>query len=166
MKTSNEKSYIFKVVLFLFLSFILIYIDQVTKKIAFFKLYNKEPYVIINNILEFVYTENRGAAFGILQNMKILFVPLTIVVLVGIMYLLHKMVLNKHYTAYFITLLLIFSGAIGNFIDRIKNSYVIDFIYFKPIDFPVFNLADTYITIGCILLIISILTIYRKDNLF
>ena len=63
---------------------------------------------------------------------------------------------------YFIVLILIFSGAIGNFIDRLKNKYVIDFIYFKPIDFPVFNCADIYITIACFLMIIYL--IFENKN--
>ena len=53
---------------------------------------------------------------------------------------------------YIITLLI--AGAIGNLIDRIVNGYVVDFLYFKLIDFPVFNVADCYVTIACALLII------------
>lgn len=166
LKNETLKQYIVKVLLFLLSSFILIYIDQVTKQMAFLRLYNKGPFVVIEGIFELVYTENRGAAFGILQNMRILFIPLTIIVLLGIIYLVHKMELNAHFAIFFLILILIFSGAIGNFIDRLKNSYVVDFLYFKPIDFPVFNVADSYITIGCILLIVSIFTIYQRDNLF
>lgn len=166
MNKAINKNYIVKIALFLILSFVLIFVDQMTKKMAFYRLYNKEPYVVINNIFEFVYTENRGAAFGIMQNMRMLFIPLTIIVLLVIIYLVHKLNFNKHFVLYFIVLTLIFSGAIGNLIDRVKNKYVIDFIYFKPIDFPVFNVADSYITIGCVLLIIGMLTIYKKDDLF
>ncbi len=71
--------------------------------------------------------------------------------------------LKKENLYQFWFIVLIFSGAIGNFIDRIKNKYVIDFIYFKPIDFPVFNFADILITIGCMLMIIT-LFVTSKEN--
>ncbi len=144
---------IIKYLVFLTVSTILILIDQITKRLALKHLYNNKPYVIIDNILELTYVENRGAAFGILQNRQTMFYILTIIVLLVICYLVHKISDIKDNILYFIVLILIFSGAIGNFIDRLKNKYVIDFIYFKPIDFPVFNFADIYITIACIFMI-------------
>lgn len=144
---------IIKYLVFIVASAILIAIDQITKSLALKYLHNNKPYVIINNVLELTYVENRGAAFGILQNKQVLFYILTIIVLIVISTLLYKIDDIKSNLLYFIFLILIFSGAIGNFIDRVKNKYVIDFIYFKPIDFPVFNFADIYITIACILMI-------------
>ena len=108
--------------------------------------------------------ENRGAAFGILQNKQKMFYILTIIVLIVICYLLYKMTDIKKNLLYFIVLILIFSGAIGNFIDRLKNKYVIDFIYFKPIDFPVFNCADIYITIACFLMIIYLILENKNEK--
>ena len=72
---------------------------------------------------------------------------------------------NKHYAPLYLSLILIFSGAVGNFIDRVKNKYVVDFIYFKLIDFPVFNFADICITIGCAVLILSLIFIYRGEDI-
>ena len=152
-----------KFLVFAIASFILILIDRFTKFLAVSKLYNKPPYIVIDNVLELVYTENQGAAFGILQGWQILFYILTIIVLIFIIILMYKLDFTFHNIPYFIFLTLIFSGAIGNFIDRVKNKYVVDFIYFKPINFPVFNFADIYITIGCIIMIVSVLTLYRKD---
>ena len=159
------KRTVLKYILFVLISGFLIFIDQLTKKLAYNHLYNKKPIVLVDNVLELVYVENRGAAFGILQNKHILFYVLTIVVLIILLINLFKLKLSTKYIPYFAFLILIFSGAIGNFIDRVKNKYVIDFIYFKPIDFPVFNFADICITIGCIILILSIIFIYKGEDI-
>ena len=154
-----------KFIIFFVISFVLIFIDQFTKKIAYKTLYNNNPKVLIDDILELVYVENRGAAFGILQDKQGFFYILTAFVLIIILIYLFKLDLSTHNILYFIFLILLFSGATGNFIDRVKNKYVIDFIYFKPIDFPVFNFADICITIGCIVMIFSLLFIYKGDNI-
>lgn len=159
------KRTVLKYILFFLISGMLIFIDQLTKKLAYKYLYNKEPVVLIDNVLELVYVENRGAAFGILQNMHVLFYVLTVVVLIVLLINLYKLDLTSKYIFYFAFLVLIFSGAIGNFIDRVKNKYVVDFIYFKPIDFPVFNFADICITVGCIVLIFSFIFIYKGEDL-
>lgn len=144
--------------IFTLINVILVGIDQITKRLATKFLMNKNPVVLIDKVLEFTYTENRGAAFGILQNKQILFYILTVIVLILLMYMLHKMSFTKGNMVFFIILSLIFSGAVGNFIDRVKNQYVVDFIYFKIINFPVFNFADICITCGCILMILLLFT--------
>ena len=149
------KNSFLKYILFIILSIILIFIDQFTKRIATKELLNKKPYVVIDKILEFVYTENRGAAFGILQGRQILFFILTIIIIAILIVMLVKLDFTKNNYLSFLFLLFIFSGAIGNFIDRVKNKYVVDFIYFVPIDFPVFNFADILITCGIIIFIID-----------
>lgn len=154
-----------KYIIFFLFTILLVFIDQLTKYFAKINLKGKSPFVIIDNILEFVYVENTGAAFGVFKGRMVLFYILTIVVLCAILYFLYKLDFNKFNLLYFIILLLIFSGAIGNFIDRVKNQFVVDFIYFKPIDFPVFNFADICITCGCIIMILSMFTIYKNDLL-
>lgn len=149
--------------LFFIISIVLVFIDQLTKRLALKYLLNKNPMVIIKNIIEFVYVENRGAAFGVLQGKQTFFYVITIFILIFMTAFLIKLEFTKHNILMFIILCLIFSGAIGNFIDRVKNKYVVDFIYFKPIDFPVFNMADIYITVGCVLLLIGVLTIYKNE---
>ncbi len=155
---------ILKYFIFVISSIFLIALDQLTKYFATKYLQDNKPFVIIDNVLELTYVENRGAAFGILQNKQLLFYALTIVVLVTICVLLYKIDNFKNNILYFVFLILIFSGAIGNFIDRLKNKYVVDFIYFKPIDFPVFNLADIYITIACIFMIIYLFIFDREKK--
>ena len=154
---------ILKYIIFVVSVSILVFVDQYTKFLASINLKDKAPKVLIDKVLELVYTENSGAAFGILQGKQILFYILTVVVLIVLLILLYKMEFNTHNIPYFIFLILIFSGAVGNFIDRVKNKFVVDFIYFKPIDFPVFNFADICITCGVILALIATLTIYRNE---
>ena len=153
---------VLKYIIFIISSICLIAIDQITKCLATLHLKNNKPYVIIDNVLELTYVENRGAAFGILQNKQILFYALTVVVLAVILVLLYKINNVNNNILYLTFLILIFSGAIGNFIDRVKNKYVVDFIYFKPIDFPVFNCADIYITIACILMLLYLFLFDRE----
>ena len=159
------KSYIKKLLVLFIPSAILIYFDQLTKKYAK-DVFFYSPYKLIDNIIEFTYHENRGAAFGILQDKQIFFYAVTIAILIFIFYIIKKIDLNKKNIMLYICIILIFSGAIGNFIDRIVNKYVIDFIYFKPIDFPVFNLADTYITIACFFFLFLSIFLYKDKEIF
>lgn len=143
----------------------MVFLDQLTKYLAVIKLKNSDSFKIIKNVLELTYTENTGAAFGILEGMQWLFYILTVVVLIFILYLYNKTKIDKRFYVFDTSLVLIFSGAIGNFIDRIRLKYVVDFIYFVPINFPVFNVADICITIGCVLLFLSLLIVNKNDNL-
>ena len=152
-----------KYIIFIVSVSILVFVDQYTKLLASINLKGNAPRVLVDGVLELVYTENSGAAFGILQGKQILFYVLTVIVLIVLLTLLYKMEFNTHNIPYFIFLILIFSGAVGNFIDRVNNKFVVDFIYFKPIDFPVFNFADICITCGVILALVATLTIYRNE---
>ncbi len=143
---------------------LLIAIDQWTKVIASSKLMNKDPFVIIDQVFQFQYLENRGAAFGILQNQRWFFVITGIIILIAIAYIYYKMPATKMYNLLRILAVLMAAGAIGNMIDRVVNNYVVDFIYFELIDFPIFNVADCYVTVSAALLIISIMFIYKEDD--
>lgn len=111
-------------------------------------------------IINLTYLENRGAAFGILQNKRIFFLLITVAIVLYLLYYFYKsyktnpMILN-------IGLAMIISGALGNFYDRFVNGYVVDFIEFSFINFPVFNIADIFVTLGCALMIIYILFIHE-----
>lgn len=144
---------------------ILIFIDQLTKSIVTNRLSNGNKIIVIPEVFEIFYLENRGAAFGILQGQRVLFFVITIIVLLLLVVFLFRLPYQKKYIPLYIVLLLIFSGAIGNFIDRITKGYVVDFLYFKPINFPLFNLADSYITIACFLLLYLIVFHYKEEEL-
>ena len=144
----------------LFLSF-LVFADQFTKYIAVLKLKNQPAFSIIDGN----YLENRGAAFGMLQNQKIFFVFVALIFLGVIAYVLIKVPYEKKYRRLHVLLILIAGGAIGNLIDRLRLDYVVDFIYIVLINFPIFNVADIYVTLSTVLLVIQVLFVY-KDNDF
>ncbi len=127
---------------------VLIAADQFTKSIAFTKLKPIGSVTVLNNIFDLTYVENRGAAFGILQDGRWFFVILTSIVIGLIIYYYRKLPNEKPYSYVKFSLVLICSGAIGNYIDRLLNGYVVDFFHFRLIEFPVFNLADIYVVIG------------------
>ena len=143
---------------------ILVAIDQYTKYIAVQKLKNQPAFSIINGVLEFNYLENRGAAFGMLQNQKVFFVFVAIIFLCVIAYVLVKVPHEKKYNQVHVLLVLIAGGAIGNLIDRLRLDYVVDFIYIVLINFPIFNVADMYVTISTALLIIQVLFVYKEND--
>ena len=82
-----------------------------------------------------------------------------------IIYFLHRTKLTKRVFPLYATLVVLLAGALGNFYDRLIQGYVIDFIYFSLIDFPVFNVADIYVTLSVIVLIVMVLFVYKGDEL-
>ena len=147
-----------------FLFVFLIFIDQLTKKLATDYLIGNDI-TIIPNVLQLHYLENRGAAFGILQNQRIIFVILTIIYLAAVFWFLHRCPKNGRYTLLHIIASVLTAGALGNFIDRLRLGYVVDFFYFSLINFPVFNVADIFVVISFIGIAVSILFIYKDDEL-
>lgn len=144
---------------------VLVGIDQFTKFLAISKLKGQDPFILINGVLQFRYLENRGAAFGMLQNKAFLFVIIAVIMMSAILYVLIKLPLQKKFIIWQIFLCFIAAGGIGNMIDRVANQYVTDFIYFILIDFPIFNFADILVTIGTVLLFIDILFIKKEEDL-
>ena len=138
--------------------------DQWTKFLAVENLKGKADIPLIPNVLYFQYLENRGAAFGIFQDQKIFLILLTSLILIGVCYVLWKIPADKKYIYLKLLCFLITAGGIGNLIDRIRLDYVIDFIYFAPIDFPIFNVADIYVSVGMILLFIVVLFYYKDED--
>ena len=138
-------------------------IDQVTKYFA--SSYIKDnPIIIIEDILELRYLENRGAAFGMLQNQQWFFLIITVITLCIITYIYIKLPRDKHYTPLRLCMISLMAGAIGNMIDRIRLQYVLDFKYFKIIDFPIFNVADIFATVSTFALIILFLFYYSEED--
>lgn len=159
-----KKSKIFLLFGDLLLLVLLVAVDQYTKYIAVQKLKNQPAFNIINGVLEFNYLENRGAAFGMLQNQKIFFVFVAIIFLCVIVYVLVKAPLEKKYFKLHILLVMIAGGAIGNLIDRLRFDYVVDFIYIVLINFPIFNVADMFVTFSTALLVIQVLFVYKEND--
>ena len=141
------------------LTLALIIIDQLSKYAAIKYLKHQKPIVIIENFLQFNYVENRGAAFGILQGRKVLFLIITIAVVLVIGFYLIKYY-NQMMPLTRISFAMLMGGAIGNLIDRVRLGYVVDFISIKLInryDFPVFNIADICVVVSTIFIVYLVL---------
>lgn len=141
--------------IFLILAGILL--DQFTKHLAVVHLKGKAPISLIPGVLELRYLENRGAAFGMMQGAKIFFLIITPIILAAVIYALVKMPSDGKYRVLHILLDCVAVGAVGNMIDRIRLDYVVDFIYISLIDFPIFNVADMFVSIACVVGAILIL---------
>lgn len=151
-------------VLDLLLFIVLVLIDQYTKYLAIVHLRGKDAYVLLDGVLELTYVENHGAAFGILQNAGIFFVVIAIVILCAIIYALWRTPYKRKYFLFHFVLTVLCAGACGNLIDRLNSTYVVDFIYFSLINFPVFNVADIYVTCSAVALFLTMFTVYKDEE--
>ena len=115
-------------------------------------------------MLELLYVQNTGAAFSLLENAQWLFILIAVAAVLLISVFLIRLPKTKRYQPLHILLTFISAGAVGNLIDRIQLGYVRDFIYFSIIDFPVFNVADIYVTVSTALLVILVLFYYREED--
>ena len=144
---------------------LLIALDQITKALAVTHLMNQDDFILIPGVLQFHYLENTGAAFSILEGKQSVFAIMTPILLLILVYILIRMPQVKKNTFFDYIIVFIIAGAIGNYIDRTLNSYVVDFIYFSLINFPVFNVADIYVTCSVIALFLVIIFYYKDEDL-
>ena len=126
--------------------------DQLTKWLAVIFLEGEADVVLWRDVLHFSFVRNKGAAFGMLQNQRWLFMVVSTVAIAGLLIYLIRWKPKSIWVR--LSIAMIIGGGIGNMIDRIFLGYVIDFIYFKLIDFPVFNVADSFVTVGCGILVV------------
>ena len=145
---------------------LLVLLDQATKLAAVSALKDGGPFVLIPGVFQLQYLENRGAAFGLLQNARIFFLAVTLIALAAVIYVLVRLPLKRKYIVLRFLMVLIAAGAVGNMIDRVFLGYVRDFLYFSLIDFPIFNVADIYVTCATILLILLLLFYYKEEDDF
>lgn len=139
------------------ISIILMLIDQISKKIIELSYDIGDSREIIKNFFYITSHRNRGAAWGILQNSRYLFLFITILFLLLLFFYIYKNKVVLKINDYVIFSLII-GGALGNFLDRIIKGEVVDFLDFHIFgyDFPIFNLADTFICLGIFLLALKI----------
>ncbi|MBR1413595.1 MAG: signal peptidase II [Bacilli bacterium] len=137
------------------IAIIVLIIDQIIKGLVSSNLQVNESIKVIKNIFKITYSQNTGAAWSILNNHSYIIIIISIIALVILFRFMYLFKDNKRNN---ISFGLIIGGTIGNFIDRIFNGYVIDFIdvtIFKY-KYPIFNIADMCIVIGVILLIYAV----------
>lgn len=132
------------------IGFFIVFLDQLTKYIIKHNFQLNQSIPVIKNILHLTYVTNTGSAFGLFRGLNWFFVLFSVIVIISIFYYLEKIVKNEKLLQFAVGLLL--GGTIGNLIDRIAYGYVIDFIDLRL--WPVFNIADSSVTIGVIALVI------------
>ncbi len=141
----------------------IIAIDQIAKIAIVNNLY-KSSITILEGILNFTYVENTGGAYGIGNDSIVMFIIVNVVVIT----LITKFILSKknEISIYIlISLGLILAGGIGNLIDRLFRGFVVDYIDFNSlIKYPVFNIADICVVIGCIAIVINLIINIIKDR--
>ena len=142
---------------------ILVFLDQYTKYLAETFLKPKGYVTVIPGVLELRYLENRGAAFGMLQNRQWIFVVFAICCVILCCWYVFRLAAEDRHLASAVCLSVLAAGASGNLIDRVARGSVIDFIYFSLIHFPVFNVADICVSVSTIVLVFLVLFYYKED---
>jgi signal peptidase II len=146
------------------IAFVIVVLDQVTKLYvdANFRLHETVP--VVRGFFHLTYVRNKGAAFGILADNAVrvpFFITVSVVAMLGILWYIKR--IRKDQKLALFSLSLIFSGAFGNLIDRIRLGEVIDFldVFWRHYHWPAFNVADSAITVGVTLLFIEM---WREDH--
>ncbi len=132
--------------------------DQYTKLLVQQDMIVGQSIPVIHKIFHFTYVQNSGGAFGILRGRTNLFIIVSIIVILFIVYFMFK----EEKKDYFVKVVCSFvlGGAVSNLIDRLRLGYVVDFVDFQV--WPVFNIADSAISIGMVLLFIRLF--FKKDD--
>jgi signal peptidase II len=151
--------------LYFFIFIAILLLDGATKYLAVKFLAPVATYPLINNVFHLTYTENTGAAFSIFRDRQIFLIILTAVFLFLLLcYLVYNIIKYKKFLLSNLAITCIIGGGIDNLISRIRFGYVVDMFDFRLIDFAIFNVADIFITMGTLLLILSVF-VFEKDLL-
>lgn len=145
---------------------LLVGVDQATKYITLTLLKPVGNIDIINGFFSLTYVENRGAAFGMMQGGKWIFVILTLIVCIFCVFYYSKLAAENKLFSVRTAIVLVCSGAVGNLIDRLFRGYVVDMLNFNILgyDFPVFNFADICVCTGAFLLVMGIMFFDKEDR--
>ena len=140
----------------------LVAVDQILKLLVAPLISDGSIIPIIGDVLVLKYSENTGSAFSLFSGHTEVLTVLTALLLIALPFL-YRYMKFEHFWAK-LSLFLILSGGVGNLIDRIFRGYVVDYIYFTPINFPIFNFADILVVSGVIALAIYVLFFYRPGK--
>lgn len=144
---------------------VLLFFDQYVKNLAITKLKDKPAFVIWEDVFELRYLENRGSAFGMMQNQKVFLLFVGFVFMAVLIYVLYKLPNQKKFYWAHACISLLIAGGVGNMIDRFRFDYVVDLFSFVLIHFPIFNVADIYICIAAAGLLILFFFVYKEEDL-
>lgn len=134
---------------------VLIVLDQLVKAYVVQNIALGEVKPWIPNLVSLTYLQNRGAAFSMLQDQQLLFAVITLVVVLGAIWYLHKHMEDSFWMVLGLTLII--AGGLGNFIDRISQGFVVDMFHLDFVNFAIFNVADSYLTVGVVVLLLTML---------
>lgn len=148
----------------LLIFYILIMVDRYTKILAVSHLKGQASFILIRDVLELSYLENTGAAFSSFEGKQVFLIILTTLVILLLVWKYITLPAERRFHLMRLCILLILAGAGGNLLDRLSRRYVVDFIYFVPINFPKFNVADIYITCGVALLAVLLFFYYTEEE--
>lgn len=159
-----KRKTILTIIVEVLLILVFVSVDLLTKTFIYEPINAGAPdIVLINNILKFTAVQNTGASFGIFKGNAIILAIISLIIII-VVFIIQMFSLTKLKDKTFrFGLILIVAGGIGNIVDRFLLGHVRDFIYFELINFPVFNIADSCLTIGCVLIIIYVIIYYVKD---
>lgn len=148
----------------LFITIVILILDQITKYIITKTMQIGDSFELIPNFLNITSHRNSGAAWGILSGKMAFFYIITVVILIVLIVFYIKEA--KHNLLMQVAISLLFAGALGNFIDRVLNGEVVDFVdtYIFSYNFPIFNVADSSLTIGVLLIITALLKDMKTDR--
>ncbi len=164
-----QKNYFWTKKKLLFLDFffivILVTMDQGIKYFVSTTLEQKGSIVLWEGVLHLTYLKNNGGILGFLQNQTLFILFMVGILLLVILYLLMKLPDKPRFIRLHPVLACLLAGALGNMTDRLRFGYVIDFIYFVGIDFPIFNTADILISVSTVALLFLLLFYYKEKDL-
>lgn len=163
-KNLNRKK-AFMLVLDILLGILLIWFDQFTKGLAVRHLKGRPAHPLIKGVLELQYLENHGMAFGLLQNQKVFLVIMSSIFMLILLFFMLRMPVTPKFRLIHVMMVFIISGGLGNMLDRLRMDYVVDFVYFALIDFPIFNVADIYVVCASIGMFIMFMFILKEKDL-
>ena len=158
MKNSTVKKLFSGIILILILTLA----DQLVKYFIQANMSVGDTIPIIQDVFHITYIQNTGAAWGSFSGKTVFLLVFTSILLVLMIYAYIKLLVANKFKSLRIGLLFLISGACGNMIDRVARGYVIDMFDFTLIDFPVFNVADIYVT--CSIIFLFILIIFVIDD--
>lgn len=143
---------------------LLVLLDQKTKALAAAELKGGQGKPLLPGILSLGYVENRGMAFGMLEGGRVFFIVLTVLIVAVLVLAYHAIPEEKRFWPLSAGVLFIIAGAVGNFIDRLRLGYVIDYLRLDFMDFPLFNLADCFLTWTAVVLALLLLFFYKNED--
>ena len=139
--------------------------DRFTKALVLSNLKGHTPFVLIPGVFELTYFENTGIAWSMLDGQTAFIIGMGVLLTLLVLYFVWRAPTDKKFHVVYILTGLFIGGALGNMYDRLSLGYVVDFLYFSLIHFPVFNIADSFIVVSVILFGIIFLFVYNDEDL-